>query len=137
MVKKWYTCNSVTVAIAMGMVMPCFVSRRKLTPAGPIPAGAATPTKDAATWAKIASHSGSLTLENACRDIAEPTQGVNPMANAATIHHGFASRRAEPIASKFNEPSTATKTTTTITEIRTALKLNRSSLNGSSSSSLA
>ena len=114
--------------------MPWRVRNLRFRPAGPIPAGAATPTNEAATCAKVASQSLIFTPEKAFKDKAEPNHGVNPITKAARIHHGLASASALPIESMLREPRTDTTTITSITAMRTLFGLKRCRRRGSSCS---
>ena len=62
--------------------------------AGPTPAGAASATYEAATWANNTRQKGSRTGENAIMASVAPTNDTRAHRNTATAHHG----RTSPIA---------------------------------------
>src|SRR6188474_3042007 len=62
---NWLTWTRATVAAASVVDTPRRVSIRRFRAAGPMPAGAASPTNVAAVCTSVARHRGSLTGENA------------------------------------------------------------------------
>ena len=71
---NWLTWTRATVAAARVVETPRRVSIRRFRAAGPMPAGAASPTKVAAVCTSVARQSGSLTGENATNASAAPNE---------------------------------------------------------------
>ena len=80
------------------------VRKRRLSAAGPIPAGATRVTIEAATWARIESPNLTFSWLKATRGTAPPTHVAAAKAKAMAIQIGLACLTAATISEKFKEP---------------------------------
>ena len=132
---NWLTWTRATVAADRVVDTPRRVSIRRLSAAGPMPAGAASPTNVAAVCTSVARHSGSLTGENATNARAAPTSVTRPSAKATTVQRQSPVESADVISSTLMLVMTKTMATIGTTMVRTVRAPNRTSCCGSTSAS--
>ena len=132
---NWETWTSATVATASEVVTPRRVSIRRLSAAGPIPAGAASATNAPTAWTRVTRHTPSLTGENATSVRAAPRNVTRPSANATTLQRQSLVASAEVIWLTLTVVITTITAAMGRTTVSTLRAPNRTSRSGSTSAS--